>query len=96
MTAGKEGQPEDKVERGEETLDYSEERPHQEEEVDEAGADLEKGQGAGRLRREWKEEEEEERIQNFLKIEIHRQVQVEQLLQAEKGQSSAPDWAIKN
>lgn len=45
-----EGQPEDKVERAEEILDDSEKRPHQEEEVDGAGADIGKRQGGGKLR----------------------------------------------
>lgn len=93
MKEGQEGQPEDKAERAEEMEDKSEERPHQEEEVDGAGADLEKGQGGGTLRREWREEGSQNMM---LKIEIHRQVQVEQLLKAEKGQRRALEWALKN
>lgn len=95
VKGGQEARPEDKVEKAEEMADNRVERPHQEKEADGAGPYIEEEQGGGKLRQEWIEEEEGVQIMT-LKIEIHSHVQAEQLLQAEKGQASLLDWAIKN
>lgn len=70
VTGGQEGQLEGKAQRAEEMLEDSQERPQQEEELKgAAGAEVEEGHSGGKMRWEWRGEEEG--IKNMmLEIEI--------------------------